>query len=450
MYFLYSVITAAGMILLAPYFAVKGMRTGKYWRNLRERLGKLPPEVIVRALGSDGSIWIHAVSVGEVLAVRPLAQQLKQRYPERKLFVSTTTDTGQSLARERFDFADGIFYFPLDWSPAVRRAFRAIRPALVVIVETEIWPNFLREARRRNVPVVFVNARISERSFRRSLVGRHMASVFFDRVLSDATLFLAQSDADAERLRELGAPEDRVEVTGNLKYDGDPPAIGAFGQWLADQTRAQERWPVVVAGSVVADEEEIVIAGYDVVQRQWRHALLILAPRKPDRFDAAVRIAAERGWKVVRRSTLDLASPLDENADVLILDSIGELAGLYSIADAVFVGGSLVHSGGHNILEPAWFGRPPVFGPSMENFRDMAQDFRSEGAGVQVRSGEQLGKTWMELIRDTPMRERMGQKAKDLAEKNRGATTRSIERIGAVLAAISVEASSGAANRGAK
>ncbi|MFZ0739598.1 MAG: 3-deoxy-D-manno-octulosonic acid transferase [Candidatus Acidiferrales bacterium] len=450
MYFLYSVITAAGMILLAPYFAVKGMRTGKYWRNLRERLGKLPPEVIVRALGSDGSIWIHAVSVGEVLAVRPLAQQLKQRYPERKLFVSTTTDTGQSLARERFDFADGIFYFPLDWSPAVRRAFRAIRPALVVIVETEIWPNFLREARRRNVPVVFVNARISERSFRRSLVGRHMASVFFDRVLSDATLFLAQSDADAERLRELGAPEDRVEVTGNLKYDGDQPAIGAFGQWLADQTRTQERWPVVVAGSVVADEEEIVIAGYDVVQRQWRHALLILAPRRPDRFDAAVRIAAERGWKVVRRSTLDLASPLDENADVLILDSIGELAGLYSIADAVFVGGSLVHSGGHNILEPAWFGRPPVFGPSMENFRDMAQDFRSEGAGVQVRSGEQLGKTWMELIRDTPMRERMGQKAKDLAEKNRGATTRSIERIGAVLAAISVEASSGAANRGAK
>ncbi|MFZ0637947.1 MAG: glycosyltransferase, partial [Candidatus Acidiferrales bacterium] len=212
----------------------------------------------------------------------------------------------------------------------------------------------------------------------------------------------------------------------------------------------QERWPVVVAGSVVADEEEIVIAGYDVVQRQWRHALLILAPRRPDRFDAAVRIAAERGWKVVRRSTLDLASPLDENADVLILDSIGELAGLYSIADAVFVGGSLVHSGGHNILEPAWFGRPPVFGASMENFRDMAQDFRSEGAGVQVRSGEQLGKTWMELIRDTPMRERMGQKAKDLAEKNRGATTRSIERIGAVLAAISVEASSGAANRGAK
>ncbi|MGB8591923.1 MAG: 3-deoxy-D-manno-octulosonic acid transferase [Candidatus Acidiferrales bacterium] len=450
MYFLYSVITAAGMILLAPYFAVKGMRTGKYWRNLRERLGKLPPEVIVRALGSDGSIWIHAVSVGEVLAVRPLAQQLKQRYPERKLFVSTTTDTGQSLARERFDFADGIFYFPLDWSGAVRRAFRAIRPALVVIVETEIWPNFLREARRRNVPVVFVNARISERSFRRSLVGRHMASVFFDRVLSDATLFLAQSDADAERLRELGAPEERVEVTGNLKYDGDQPAIGAFGQWLADQTRTQERWPVVVAGSVVADEEEIVIAGYDVVQRQWRHALLILAPRRPDRFDAAVRIAAERGWKVVRRSTLDLASPLDENADVLILDSIGELAGLYSIADAVFVGGSLVHSGGHNILEPAWFGRPPVFGASMENFRDMAQDFRSEGAGVQVRSGEQLGKTWMELIRDTPMRERMGQKAKDLAEKNRGATTRSIERIGAVLAAISVEASSGAANRGAK
>jgi len=189
----------------------------------------------------------------------------------------------------------------------------------------------------------------------------------------------------------------------------------------------------VVAGSVVADEEEAVLAGYDIVQRQWRHALLILAPRKPDRFDAAAAIVAQRGWKTARRSAIDMAGPLDENADVLLLDTIGELAGLYSIADAVFVGGSLVHSGGHNILEPAWFARPPVFGPSMENFRDMAQQFVSEGAGLQVRNGEQLGKAWVRLIRDSAGRDRMGSKAKALAESNRGATARSIGHIAEVL-----------------
>jgi 3-deoxy-D-manno-octulosonic-acid transferase len=421
------------MLLLSPYFAVKGLRTAKYSHNLRERFGNLPPEVVARASHVEGSIWIHAVSVGEVLAAIPFGRELKQRYPARSVFVSTTTDTGQRLARERFDFADGVFYFPLDFRAAVRRAFRTIRPALVVIVETEIWPNFLREARDRNVPVVFINARISERSFRRSKAWRHVSFGFYEEVLGDATLFLAQSDADAERLDEMGAPPDRVVVTGNLKYDGEPPAVGAFVKWLAGETQAQERWPVVVAGSVVADEEEAVLAAYDIVQRQWRRALLVLAPRKPDRFDVAARIVADRGWKAVRRSTLDLDRPLDENADVLILDSIGELGGMYSIADAIFVGGSLVDAGGHNILEPAWFERPPVFGPSMENFRDMAQLFSSEGAGIQVRTGEQLGKTWVQLIRDTAVRDRMGKKAKELAEKNRGATKRSIEYVAKIL-----------------
>ncbi len=421
------------MLLLSPYFAVKGLRTAKYWHNLRERFGNLPADVVARASHAKGSIWIHAVSVGEVLAAIPFGRELKRRYPERNIFVSTTTDTGQRLARERFDFADGVFYFPLDFRGAVRRAFRAIHPALVVIVETEIWPNFLREARDRNVPVVFINARISERSFRRSKVWRHVGGGFFEEVLGDATLFLAQSEADANRLDEMGAPPDRVMVAGNLKYDGDPPAVSPFVTWLAAQTQAQERWPVVVAGSVVADEEDAVLAAYDIVQRQWRRALLVIAPRKPDRFDIAAKIVSDRGWKAVRRSALDLTRPLDENADVLILDSIGELGGMYSIADAVFVGGSLVHAGGHNILEPAWFERPPIFGPSMENFRDMAQLFFSEGAGVQVRSGEQLGRTWLQLIRDTSVRDRMGKKAKELAEQNRGATARSLEHVAAIL-----------------
>ncbi|MFY9531568.1 MAG: 3-deoxy-D-manno-octulosonic acid transferase [Candidatus Acidiferrales bacterium] len=433
MYFLYSVLTAAAMLLLAPYFVVRGMRQGRYLSNLRERLGRLPPAVVARADSMNGAIWIHAVSVGEALAARPLAFELKQRFPDRPLFVTTTTATGQRLARERLDFADGIFYFPLDWTGPVRRVFRVIRPALVVILETEIWPNFLREARRLNVPVVFVNARISERSIARFRPLKPLLGGFFARVLADARAYLAQSQDDAHRLLEMGAPEELVEVTGNLKYDGEPPTIGEFGEWLTEQSRQQERWPVMVAGSVAADEEAAVLAAYDIVQRQWRRALLILAPRKPERFDAAAEIALEQGWRVVRRSRLNLAAPLDEEADVLLLDSIGELAGIYALADAVFIGGSLVPAGGHNILEPAWFARPPVFGTSMDNFSEMAGQFLSAGAGIQVSSGERLGKAWVQLIRDSTYRERMGRAARELVERNRGATARSLDRIAAIL-----------------
>jgi 3-deoxy-D-manno-octulosonic-acid transferase len=444
MYFLYRVLTAASMLVLAPYYALRGWRRGESSRALRERLGISAPQNLSRGVAAPegtakshadqrDAVWIHAVSVGEVLAAKPLVEGLKRRFPSRAVFVSTTTETGQRLARERLECADGIFYFPLDWVMAVRRALDAIRPALVIVMETEIWPNFLREARRRGVPVVFANARISERSFARFEHWKFLVGEFFSRTLHDATLLLAQTADDANRLQRMGAPEDRIEVTGNLKYDAEPPVMGRFGAWLEEQIRAQERWPVVVAGSVVAEEEEAVLAAYDVVQRQWRRALLVLAPRKPNRFEAAATIVAEGGWKAVRRSQLDVGAALDEAADVLLLDSIGELAGLYLLADAVFVGGSLVPAGGHNILEPAWFSRPPVFGPSMENFREMAAQFLAARAGIQVRSSQQLGKVWVQLIEDDKSRERMGKAARDLAERNRGATARSLERIAAIL-----------------
>ena len=436
MLLLYRILTAAGMLFLAPYFAFRGWRHGEPARAFRERLGSVPPEISFRARASnssDGAIWIHAVSVGEVLAAQPLVSGLKHRFPERPVLVSTTTETGQRLARERMQCADAIFYFPLDWAVAVRRALRAIRPALVIVMETEIWPNFLRAAQRRHIPVIFANGRISERSFARFKRWEFLIAEFFARVLRDPELFLVQTREDAARLAQMGAPQERIEVTGNLKYDADPPVVGEFGAWLGQQIRQQERWPVVVAGSVVGEEEESVLAAYDVVQRQWRRALLILAPRKPDRFDAAATISAAGGWNVVRRSRMDLAQPLQENADVLILDSIGELAGVYSLADAVFVGGSLIAAGGHNILEPAWFSKPPVFGESMENFSEMASQFLSAHAGVQVTSGPQLGKVWVQLIEDTPLRERMGAAARALSARNRGATARSLERIAAVL-----------------
>jgi 3-deoxy-D-manno-octulosonic-acid transferase len=258
---------------------------------------------------------------------------------------------------------------------------------------------------------------------------------FYTRVLRDVEAFLAQTAQDATRLCEMGASEDRVEAIGNLKYDSEPPKSTTFSAWFEEQLKQQERWPVLVAGSVVAEEEEAVLAAYDIVQRQWRRALLVLAPRKPDRFDGAAHIAAEGGWTVVRRSRLRLDEPLDENADVLLLDSIGELAGLYRFGDAVFVGGSLVVSGGHNILEPAWFSKPPVFGASMENFRDMANQFLAAKAAVQVSSGQQLGKVWVQLIEETGLSRRMGAAAREISERNRGATARAIARITALLGA---------------
>lgn len=439
MYFLYSVLMTTGMVLLAPYFIFQGIRRGKYIESFRERMGRLPAG-IGDAAGPREAIWVHAVSVGEVLAAKSLVSRMRARFSGRPIFVSTTTATGQRVAREQLEGVTGLFYFPFDWQAPVRRAFARIRPAIVVILETEIWPNFLRQAHREGVPVIFANSRISERSMRRFQHFRPIIGNFFSHVLSDGEIFLAQSRDDAHRLAEMGAPENKIEVMGNLKYDHEPPAPGEFGNWLERQIREQERWPVLVAGSVVAGEEEAVLAAYDIVQRQWRRALLILAPRKPERFDAAGRAVAEAGWKGVRRSNLDLRSALDENADVVILDSIGELAGLYALADAAFVGGSLVPSGGHNILEPAWFGKPPFFGRSMENFREMAAKFSSAGAGIQVASGEKLGTAWVDLIRDPARRDEMGRKARALVELNRGATARSLDRIAAILASTRVGA----------
>jgi 3-deoxy-D-manno-octulosonic-acid transferase len=431
MYFFYRILTAAAMVFLAPYYALRGWLRGESARSFRERLGQLSPAFLASPTRSadPGAIWIHAVSVGEVLAAKPLVDGLKLRFAGRPIFVSTTTETGQRLARERLKNVDGVFYFPIDWVVPVRRSLRAIRPAVVIVLETEIWPNFLREAKREGVPVIFANARISQKSFARFKRWEFLVGPFFAETLEDAALFLPQTSDDAARLGAMGAAEQHMEVLGNLKYDTEPPPINPFNAWLGEEIRKQERWPVIVAGSVVEGEEESIIAAYDQVQRQWRRTLLILAPRKPNRFDAAAAFSAEGGWKVIRRSRIDLTLPLDEEADVLLLDSIGDLAGLYSLADATFVGGSLVPAGGHNILEPASFGQPPVFGPSMENFQDMADQFLNGHAAVQVSSAASLAKVWMQLIENQPLRAQIGTAARAIAERNRGAAQRTIERI---------------------
>jgi 3-deoxy-D-manno-octulosonic-acid transferase len=447
-YFIYSLLMGIAVLLLTPYWVVKGLRQGKYFSNLRERLGfsfpalaKLPPD-------RGGSIWIHAVSVGEVLAGVTLARQLKAAFPDRPLIVSTTTITGQTLARERLPFADAIIYFPLDWSFCVRRAFEAVRPSLILVLETEIWPNFLREAGRRKVPILFVSGRISDRSFARykEFLGAFgpFLRLFLKDALFQASAFLMQSEKDAERIRALGAPSDRVAVSGNLKYDSELPSPTPLSNWLEAELKRSGRSPVIVAGSVVATEEPLALIAFGTLQGEYRNALMVLAPRKPEQFAAAAEFIEESHRKFILRSQLPIPSPaqaagganghpghssIPSDVTVLLLDSIGELASLYRVADGAFVGGSLVPSGGHNILEPAAFGKVPVFGPSMENFAEIASRFVSAGAAIQVESPEDVGVAWIELFRNPERMKEMSERARNLIETSRGATSRAFEKI---------------------
>jgi 3-deoxy-D-manno-octulosonic-acid transferase len=451
-YFVYSVLMGLAAVLTAPYWLIQGIRHGKYLFNLSARLGlslpgldKLPSERV-------GAIWIHAVSVGEALSGVTLAKRLKEIYPQRPLIVSTTTQTGHALAEERMPFADAVIYFPFDWSFCVRRVMNAVKPALVLVLETEIWPNFLREVDRQKVPVVFLSGRISDRSFARYQkylgVFGFFLRPFLASALGKASAFLMQTESDAQRVRALGAPANRVVVSGNLKYDMALPEPTALSSWLEEECKRHQRWPIIVAGSVVATEEPLTLIAFGVVQGDFPKALLVLAPRKPERFAAAATFIDESHRKFVRRSDLPVAGPgitpktsanshsIPDDATVLLLDSIGELASLYRVADGAFVGGSLVDAGGHNILEPAAFGKVPVFGPSMENFAAIAARFVEAGAAVQVGSPEDAGVEWIELLKDRDKMKRMGDTAKQLVESSRGALDRALAEVARQLSGV--------------
>ena len=446
MYFLYSLITALGVVLLTPYVLLSSVRRKKYLPNLSERLGlRFPAELPAVGRSPSRAIWLHAVSVGEVLAAIPFARCLKQRFPSWPLVISTTTATGQALAREGMNFADAVFYFPFDWNGPVRRAFWAVRPGVIVILETEIWPNLLRRARKTGVPVIFVNGRLSDRSFRgfsRAVkLSGGVIGGFLRRILNDATLYLVQTQLDAARLIALGAAEDRVIVTGSMKYDMAVPSPNAFINWLQAELQRSHRGPVVDAGSVIAGEEKPVLEAFTTLHRKWPQALLILAPRKPERFAAAAEIVSGAGWHPIRRSEISLdglsagifGNAAHTDKSVLLLDTIGELRAVYGIADAVFIGGSLEPMGGHNPLEPAAFAKVPVFGRSMDNFREISATLLEAGAAVQVNSAAQLGTAWADLLGNAERRAQMGLAAREIVERSRGATAETLDRLAAII-----------------
>ena len=428
MLILYSV--ALGLVLAvgAPWWLLRMVTSGKYREGLTERLGIIPRR-IRRSLDEQQGrplIWLHAVSVGEVLAASRLIDELGQSFGSSanqpwQVVVSTTTRTGQKLARERFG-AGRVFYLPLDFAFAVRAWLRVLRPRMVVLVETEFWPRLLVECRRAGIPAGVVNARISDRSWPRYRRLRRL----WRPLLNGLAAVLAQTDLDADRLRALGAGASMngVQVAGNLKYDirtaKPAPITALIREQLPPATR------VLVCGSTLPGEEELIL---DALPPD---AVTILAPRHPERFEAVAQLVTRRKAPWVRRSRWGAAPTRLQPGTVLLLDSIGELASVYSLASAAFVGGSLVPAGGHNPLEPAQFGVPILMGPSYENFRGIVERLREHDAIRIIELGE-LSPALNRILADDPQTQAMGARARLLFEREAGATARVVQALTAVL-----------------
>jgi 3-deoxy-D-manno-octulosonic-acid transferase len=431
-YAIYSLLMLGAFVLVSPYFVYQAIRYQKYVGSLRQRLGYLP---ISFNIDGEESIWIHAVSVGEALTVRALVADLRTRYPRLRLYLSTTTIAGQQVARKSVPHVDGVFYFPFDWTFIVKRTLGVVKPRAFVMMETEIWPNLLRVCAERGVQTVLVNGRISARSYPRY----RWVRPFFKRVLQHIDRLCMQSEESARRIIELGADPARVTVTGSLKFDSLPLPTVAHGKPRERVLRyfpISASRPVVMAGSTVKGEEPSILRAFARVKLTIPHALLIVAPRQPERFSDVERLSKEAGFATTRRSNLPI--DVESKAEVIVLDTLGELAQLYQIATVVFVGGSLVDHGGHNILEPAVFGKPILFGPFMHNFAEIAETFLTNGAAMQVASDRELEEALLTLVTDPVRRARLGAAAKALVEANRGAKDKTLRVFAELLPSRSI------------
>jgi len=383
-----------------------------------ERLGRLSFQTT-----TPGGIWFHAVSVGEALSAVELIRRVRARWPQTGIYVSTTTLAGRATAEQQLSgLADAIFFAPLDYRSAVRAALRRLRPSAVVILETEIWPNLYREAKRAGASLLVVNGRISDRALPRYQALRG----FFRHVLRQPDAIFVQSEEDAKRYVAAGAPPDRVHAAGNLKYDFTPPPAGAAPD-LARFLDSLPPGPIWIAASTMPpqhaadpDEDDAVIGAFAALQPQFPDLLLLLAPRRPERFETAAEKLRRAGIRFTRRTSLE---PLARPA-VLLLDSIGELAALFERASVVFMGGTLACRGGHNILEPAYFARPVIAGPHMENFAAIAAEFSACGAMVRIGCAADLAPAVAALLRDPARAAALGAKARELAQARRGTVDR--------------------------
>lgn len=433
-HFLYSLALGLALILSSPYWLYQFLRHGKYGRGFSERLGGVPARL---GTSTVRVIWIHAVSLGEVLAVSRLVAEMRQAFPQHRIVVSTTTDTGQDLARKRFG-KDNVFYFPMDFTFAIRPYLRALKPELVILAETEFWPNFLRLVASSGAGIAVVNARISDRSWPRYLRFRGALK----KMLARVDLFLAQTPQDADRLQSIGADPTRIHVAGNLKFDVPVSSTPVIVETLRQSLTAEKAFPVLVCGSTVEDEERPLLKAFENLRVGHPRAVMILAPRHPERFDAVANLVKELGIVLHRRSEWH-DEPLAGN--VLLVDTIGELAALYGLADIAFVGGSLVPRGGHNIIEPAQHGVAIVTGNHTENFRDIVGLFRSHDA-VRIVGLAELPLTLMQLAENTAERIALGRRARETMQSQMGATAKTLDALRGLLKRDSADSSHASQN----
>ena len=412
------------LLLTAPLWLlyVVGRVLGGSWRDRWwERFGFVP----VPPPQGKPRLWIHCVSVGETLAAQPVVKRLRQVLPEYEIVFSTTTPTGQQTAQGSLrDFVDYWIYFPLDLPFAVRRALRRIQPRMLILFETELWLNLLTEQKRRGGRVLVLNGRISDRTARRAPNSRPIDTW----MLRCVDFICAQSPSDAARFIALGAPPSRVEVCGNTKFDQALSALGRSADEWRRELSLPEGAPVIVVGSTRTPEEEQLIAdAYQQVQRALPETCLVLAPRHLERVAEVERLLQTRGWKTYRRTQLPL--PEGQHAQVVILDTFGELASLYSVADVAIVGGAFAPLGGQNLFQPLAHGKPVFFGTHTYNFRDIAQLAKAAGVGFEVQTAAELAEGILRLLHDPKLREQIAQQAAELIRKHQGATERCVEQV---------------------
>ncbi|KAF0120609.1 MAG: 3-deoxy-D-manno-octulosonic-acid transferase, partial [bacterium] len=424
MYLLYNVVLILGSILALPFYSFKMITAGKYRRSVLQKLGFLPKK-LTECLAGKSPIWLHAVSVGEVLSSISIIRQIGDRYPNHKIILSTVTETGNYTANSRLKGIDSIIYFPLDYPWVVKRVIDAIKPRLFVIVDTDIWPNFLRELRKQQIPSIIINGRVSPRSYR----GHRWFKWFFKAVLECLSFFSMQSKVDSDRIIRSGADATRVVTTGNLKFDQTVPDLTeAEKQRLLDSMGLKPDQRVFIAGSTHKGEEDIVLDVFEALKGEYPDLVLILAPRNPERFREVENLVSQRSLNCERKTRVKASS--DSGAtEVIILDTIGELCKIYSVGLLVFVGGSLVKIGGHNLLEPAAYKKAVIFGPYMHNFLEISGVLKDSGGGIQVRNRDEFLFQARRLLGDPSLLRQLGEAAYSVIEKNQGATLRNMEII---------------------
>lgn len=422
MYWFYNICLVAYWILQIPILVYRLIFEEGFYDRLKQSAGIMPTPTL-QQIAYHNAIWVHAASVGEVVAASPIVRELKKRYPDEMVVVSVVTATGHRMAKRIIPEADGHIFFPFDLPVITERIVDIVNPKAIILIETELWPNFLRLAWRRKIPVMMMNGRISARSMRRySLIKR-----FTTRMLAQIRKFCMQSKIDEERIIDMGALPERVMITGNTKYDQTYAEVSQEErEQLRKEFRFEGKGPIIVAGSTHGGEEEILVRTFGKVLEKYPEARLLLAVREITRAPSVKFTIKHEGYTVLRRSQMGTDEDDGTSPQIVILDTIGELGRLYSLADIVFVGGSFVKVGGHNILEPAAHGKPVLVGPYMFNFQEIFELLSSRGVCIMTPTEEEFEKTVLDLLDHPEKRAQMGKAALEVVKENQGATERNI------------------------